>query len=89
MRTGRKANDLATMLRFYAVALLGSGKSSPTVADLLNIAVSTAVRAAPAYLAHGIEGLYDKRRGNGRPKADGGFRARVAEMLRLTPEDFG
>jgi transposase len=89
VRTGRKANDIATMLRFYAVALLGSGKSSPTVADILNIAISTAVRAAHAYLAHGIEGLYDKRRGNGRPKADGAFRARVAEMLRLTPEDFG
>jgi transposase len=89
MRTARKANDLATMLRFYAVALLGGGKSSPTVADILDIAVSTVVRAAHAYLAHGIAGLHDRRRGNGRPKADGAFRARVAELLRRTPEDFG
>jgi Winged helix-turn helix len=80
MRTGRKANDVATVLRFYAVALLGGGKSSPEVADMLNIAVSTVVRAAHAYLAQGIAGLYDKRRSNGRPKADGAFRARVAEQ---------
>jgi transposase len=89
MRIGRKANDLATLLRFYAVAWLGVGKSSPQVAEMLDIAVSTVVRAAHAYLAQGIAGLYDKRRGNGRPKADGAFHARVAELLRRTPEDFG
>jgi transposase len=89
MRIGRTANDFATVLRFYAVALLGSGKSSPAVADALHIAVSTVVRAAHMYLAQGIAGLYDKRRGNGRPKADGAFRARVTELLRGTPEDFG
>src|SRR5579859_4524097 len=89
MRIGCKSRDLATMLRFYAVALLGGGKSSPEAADLLNLAVSTVVRAAHAYLAQGIAGLYDKRRGNGRPKANGAFRARVAELLRRTPEDFG
>lgn len=89
MRTGRNAGDFATVLRFFAVAMLGGGKSSPEVADALHIAVSTVVRAAHAYLAQGIAGLYDKRRGNGRPKADGAFRARVAELLRRTPEDFG
>ena len=80
MRVGRKASDFATAMRFYAVALLGGGKTSPTVADLLCIAVSTVVRAAHAYLAEGVEGLHDKRRGNGRPKADGAFRTRVAAV---------
>src|ERR1700677_4364305 len=89
VRIGSKARDFATLVRFYAVALLGGGKSSPSVADFLCIAVSTVVRAAHAYLAEGVGGLYDKRRGNGRPKADGAFRARVTDLLRRTPEDVG
>ena len=89
VRIGSKAQDFATLARFYAVALLGAGKSSPTVADILCIAVSTVVRAAHAYLAEGVEGLYDKRLRNGRPKADGAFRARVTSLLHGTPEDFG
>jgi transposase len=89
VRIGSKTQDSATLARFYAVALLGAGKSSPTVADILCIAVSTVVRAAHAYLAEGVEGLYDKRLRNGRPKADGAFRARVTSLLHGTPEDFG
>ena len=89
VRTGYKVGDVATLKRFYAVALLGAGKSSPTVADIVCVAVSTVVRAAHAYLAGGVEALYDKRLRNGRPKADGPFRARVTAMLRGTPEDFG
>lgn len=88
-RLGCKAGDFATVMRFYAVALLGNGKSSPTVADILCIAVSTVVRAAHAYLAEGVNGLYDKRRGNGRRKANGAFRVRLTDLLRRTPEDFG
>jgi len=89
MRIVRKADDFATAMRFYAVALLGRGMSSPKIADILAIAVSTVVRAGHAYAAAGVAGLYDKRRSNGSPKADGAFRARVAELLRGTPEDFG
>jgi transposase len=88
-RLATKTHDYATVMRFYAVALLGSGKSSPTVADILTIAVSTVVRAAHAYLAEGVEGLYDKRRRNGRRKADASFRARITEMLQRSPEHFG
>jgi transposase len=76
-------------MRFYAVALLGSGKSSPTVADILCIAVSTVLRAGHAYVAEGVEGLYDKRCKNGRRKADAAFRARIVEMLQRSPEHFG
>ena len=89
MQIVRKAEDFATAMRFYAVTLLGRGMSSPKIADILAIAVSTVVRAGHAYAAEGVAGLYDKRRSNGSPKADGAFRARVAELLRGTPEDFG
>ncbi len=67
VRTGDKTGDVATLKRFYAVALLGAGKSSPTVADLVCVAASTVVRAARACLAGGVEALYDKRLRNGRP----------------------
>jgi transposase len=76
-------------MRFHAVALLGGGKSSPTVADILCIAVSTVLRAGHAYVAEGVEGLYDKRCKNGRRKADAAFRTRLAEMLQRSPEHFG
>ena len=35
MRIVRKAGDFATAMRFYAVALLGRGMSSPRVAEIL------------------------------------------------------
>src|SRR5256885_3704958 len=84
VRTGYKTGDVATLKRFYAVASLGAGKSSPTVADLVCVAVSTVVRAAHAYLAGGVEALYDQRLRNGLRKADGPFRARVTAMLHNT-----
>jgi transposase len=86
---GRKSGDFATGLRFYAVAQLGLGKTSPEVAEALEIARSTVVRAAHCFTAEGVAGLYDKRHGNGRPKADDGFRRRVAQLLLRTPEHFG
>lgn len=89
IHTARKAYDFATMARFYAVAWLGAGKSSHTIADLLGIVVSTVVRAGHAYLAEGVAGLYDKRCSNGRPKADRAFCARITVILERTPEDFG
>jgi transposase len=89
IRLGRKSGDLATALRFHAVALLGVGKSSTEVARWLHIAPSTVVRTAHRFAAEGAAGLYDKRRGNGNRKADGVFRARVAELLSRTPQHFG
>ena len=59
VRIGSKARDFATLVRFYAVALLGGGKSSPTVADLLREGAvplpptSASVAAAPALPAGG------------------------------------
>src|SRR6202789_1455601 len=89
VRLGRKSGDLATALRFHAVALLGAGKSSTKVAEVLDISPSTVVRTAHRFAEEGVEGLYDKRRCNGKRKADGAFRARVAELLQRTPQHFG
>jgi transposase len=86
---GRKSGNLATALRFHAVTRLGLGKTSPEVAAELDVACSTVVRAAHRFAAGGIAGLYDKRRGNGKPKAGEAFRRRVAKLLQRTPEDFG
>jgi transposase len=88
-RIGRKSGDLATALRFCAVVLLGAGRSSPEVSDVLGIAISTVVRAGHAFVELGVEGLYDKRRGNGRRKVGRAFEARIAKWLQRTPDQFG
>ncbi len=89
MRLGRKSGDVATMLRFHAVARLGAGDRSPKVAELLGMATSTVVRAAHRFAEEGVAGLFDKRHRNGKRKADGAFRGRVAELLQRTPQHFG
>jgi|CXWL01.1.fsa_nt_gi transposase len=89
IKLGRQSGDPATALRFHAVSKLGLGLSSPQVALELNIARSTVVKTADRFAKEGIEGLYDKRHGNGAAKVDDAFRRRVGELLRSTPEDFG
>jgi len=86
---GRKSGDPATAVRFLIVAQLGLGKTSPEVAVVLEVARSTVVRTAHRFAEEGVAGLYDKRRGNGKPKADDGFRRRVVKLLERTPDDFG
>jgi len=89
LRLGRKSGDFATAQRFHIVARLGLGKTSPEVAEELDVACSTVVRTAHAFAERGIDGLYDRRRANGSPKVNGAFRHRVAQLLTRTPEDFG
>jgi len=89
VRTGRRSGDPATALRFHIVARLGRGDRSPAVAEALDVVRSTVVRTANRFADEGVEGLFDKRRSNGRRKVDGAFRAHLAELLRRTPEDFG
>jgi transposase len=89
LRLGRESGDPATALRFHIVARLGLGKTSPEVEHELDIARSTVVTTAHRFAKEGVAGLYDKRRHNGKPKVDDGFRRRVAALLRRTPEDFG
>lgn len=89
IRLGRRSGEPQTALRFHAVSRLGLGLRSPQVAEELSIARSTVVRAAHRFAEEGVNGLYDKRHGNGAAKVSTAFRRRVTELLRGTPEDFG
>jgi transposase len=89
IRLGRRSGEPYTALRFQAVAQLGTGRSIRAVAAELNIAASTVVGAANRFLAEGVAGLYDRRRGNGARKADERFHRVVTRLLGRTPEDFG
>jgi transposase len=71
------------------IARLGLGHSTRRVSNDLDVACSTVVKAANRFAVDGVEGLYDRRRGNGVAKTDDAFRRRVAQLLRRTPEDFG
>ena len=85
IQLGRKSDNIETALRFHIVAKLGLRKTSPEVADELDIARFTVVRAAHRFATEGAEGLYDNRRSNGKPKADAAFRRWVARLLERTP----
>jgi transposase len=89
LQMARRSDDLSTALRFLIVARLGLGKTSCEVEGELGVARATVVRTAHRYAEQGIAGLYDKRRDNGNPKIDDGFRHRVVLLLRRTPEDVG
>jgi transposase len=89
IKQGRRTGDAATALRFQALAGLAAGRSSVEVATELEMARSTVVGVAARYAEHGVAGLYDRRRYNGRVKADETFARHVAEVLRRSPEDFG
>jgi transposase len=89
IRLGRRSGEPQTALRFLAVARLGLGLSSVQVANDLDVARSTVVKAAGTFASDGIEGLYDRRRFNGASKVDDRFRRRLAELLVGTPQDFG
>ncbi len=89
IRLGRHSDDPYTALRFQAVARLGTGSSTPRVAAELDIATSTVVSAADRFLADGVDGLYDRRSGNGERKADERFDQVLVRLLGRTPQDFG
>lgn len=89
IRLGRQSGEPETALRFHALSRLGLGLSSSQVATELDIARSTVVKAARRFVEEGVDGLYDKRRGNGASKVDDRFRQRMTQLLRNTPEDFG
>ena len=89
IRLGRRSGEPHTALRFQAVARLGLGHSSVQVARDLDLARSTVVGAAGRFVEHGVAGLYDGRRHNGREKADERFGRHVVKLLRGTPEDVG
>lgn len=89
IRLGRRSGDPDTVLRFRAVARLGTGESTVAVAAALDLARSTVVRAGNRFVERGVDGLYDGRRLNGWAKVDAAFRARLVVLLRRSPEHFG
>lgn len=89
IQLGRRSSEPYTALRFHAVARLAVGRSTPQVAAELDIATSTVVSAANRFLAEGIEGLYDRRRGNGKHKTNDRFDRVLARLLELSPEHYG
>jgi transposase len=86
---GRRSRDPQTALRFHVIARLARGDSTRVVADALDLAPSTVGSVRKRYLGGGTCALYDRRRLNGRRKVTGEFVARVREVLRGIPIDFG
>ncbi len=89
IRLGRRSDDPYSALRVLAVARLGRGCSNPRVAADLDFATSTVVGAADRFLADGVDGLYDRRSGNGERKADERFDQVLVRLLGRTPQDYG
>lgn len=89
IRLGRRSGNLETALRFHSVARLAAGRSTVEVANDLDIARSTVVRAAAKFEELGVDGLYDQRQGNGGTKVDDAFRRRLVQLLKRSPEHFG
>jgi transposase len=89
IRLGRRSGDAYTALRFQAVARLGMGHTTPRVASELDVATSTVVSAGNRFVTGGVDGLYDRRRGNGKRKADERFDRVVVRLLSRSPQDFG
>jgi transposase len=89
IRLGRRSGDAHTALRFHAVARLATGRSTTRVADELDLAPSTVVSAGSRFVADGVMGLYDRRRGNGKRKADERFERVLVRLLARSPPDFG
>jgi len=88
-RIGRKSRDPATCLRFLMVAKLTAGLSRNETARHLGVAVSTVVSTARRYVALGVAGLIDRRRGNGSPKVDDNYRLSLSALIYQSPQDFG
>jgi transposase len=89
VRLGRRDRDPNTSVRFQVIAGLAAGRSTVEVAEALCVARSTVVAVSNRFAAHGIDGLYDRRRHNGARKTDDAFRLGVVRLLRGSPEDHG
>jgi len=88
IRRGRKSADAATYQRFHIVAMLGAGRGVSEVARTLDVAIAHVSRTQSRFLLHGVEGLYDQRRYNGRRKVEEPFLSALAVLLARSPPDF-
>lgn len=88
-RLGRKERKPETALRYFIVAALGRGDSSPSVERMFEVARSTVVEVAKRFRAGGLAALRDRREGNGARKVDARFERELVRLLQRSPEDFG
>jgi hypothetical protein len=88
-RLGRKERKAETAMRYFIVAALGRGDSSPSVERMFEVARSTVVEVAKRFRAGGLAALRDRREGNGSRKVDARFERALIRLLQRSPEDFG
>jgi transposase len=88
LEAAKTAPDFATGRRMMAMARILNGESQAAVARSLGYAPSAVSSIAKRYRTGGIEGLYDGRRHNGRPKVTEEYRARLLEIVHFVPSDF-
>ena len=67
-RLGRKERKAEPAMRYFIVAALGRGDSSPSVERMFEVARSTVVEVAKRFRAGGLAALRDRREGNGARK---------------------
>jgi transposase len=89
LRLGRKSGDPDTFVRFLITYKLTGGLSRNRVAREIGVAISNVVRTAQRYLRYGVDGLYDRRRFNGRRKVDEVFHQHLGAVLCATPQESG
>ena len=88
-RLGHKERKPAIALRYFIVAALGRGDSSPSVERMFEVARSTVVDVAKRFRTGGLAALRDRREGNGARKVDACFERALVRLLQRSPEDFG
>jgi transposase len=86
---GRASGDPATAARFQVIALLATGRSHRDVADNVGVCLGLVSRVKRRYLEHGVDGLYDRRRNNGKRKVDAAFVAELRVVLARSPAAYG
>lgn len=85
----RKTRDATYRNRVRIVLLYAKSWGAPSIAEALGCVPATAVRVIHRFLDEGEVGLLDGRRENGQPKVDEDLLQALAELVALSPEDFG
>ncbi len=89
LRRGRRFGDVATYRRFHALYLLTAGLGVMAIHRMLGMARSTIYSVRDRYLEGGLDALEDRRRQNGKTKADPDFYGQLAYMVSGAPSEFG
>jgi transposase len=85
----RRLKDACLYRRCMIVQHTLAGAGPTAVAQMVRCARSTVYQVLGRFAALGEAGLLDGRQDNGCPKVDAGFLARLRELVKRTPRDFG